>query len=139
MNILSGTYGFDLLSIFILIISLFFNFGKIPRLISLILWGIVVFRAFSKNTYKRSQELSKFTTFINNILRKFNRQLPYMTNVSLELIPPMFTRLKYTINQKIQYKIVACPNCGQKLRLPRRKGKIIATCKRCHNEFRLRT
>ena len=62
-----------------------------------------------------------------------------MTNVSLELIPPMFTRLKYDINQKIKYKIVSCPNCGQKLRLPRRKGKIIVTCKRCHNEFNLRT
>ena len=139
MNILTGTYGFDLLSIFLLTISLFLNFGRIPRLISLLIYAIVVFRAFSKNKYKRSLELNKFTNFINNILRRFNKQLPYTTNVSLEVIPPMFTRLKYTINQKIQYKIVTCPNCGQKLRLPRRKGKIIAPCKRCHNEFRLRT
>ena len=139
MRILSGTYGFDILSIFLLLISLFLNFGRIPRLISLVLSAIVIFRAFSKNIYKRSQELNKFTSAVNNILRKFNKQLPYMTNVSLELIPPMFTRLKYDIHQKIKYKIVSCPNCGQKLRLPRRKGKIIVTCKRCHNEFNLRT
>ena len=48
-------------------------------------------------------------------------------------------RMRRTHLKKTAANVVTCPNCGQKLRLPRRKGKIIATSKRCHNEFRLRT
>ena len=33
------------------------------------------------------------------------------------------------------YKIFQCPKCGQKLRVPRHKGKIAIHCRKCGEEF----
>lgn len=140
MNIFYGTYGFDLLSIFLLFLSLLLNPFKYTRIISLLLLLIVFFRAFSKNTYKRSQELYKFTSFVNNkILYRFNKRLPNIPNSSLNSIPLAFKQIGYLIKQKFKYKIIRCPRCNQKLRLPRGKKKIIVTCKTCSFEFKART
>ena len=35
----------------------------------------------------------------------------------------------------IRYKIYKCPKCRQKLRVPRGKGKIRISCRRCQYEF----
>ncbi len=42
-----------------------------------------------------------------------------------------FSGLCYDIN----YKIYKCPKCRQKLRVPRGKGKIRISCRRCQYEF----
>lgn len=141
MNIFYGSYGFDLLSFFLLILSTLFNFGKYPRIVSFILIIIVIFRAFSKNMYKRSAELTKFITIINKLLGKFGKQIPYnmLPRIGLESIPEGFKQIKYYFNEKRKYKIVQCPNCSQKLRLPRGQKKIIVTCKRCKHEFKIKT
>lgn len=33
------------------------------------------------------------------------------------------------------YKHFQCPNCGQKVRVPRGKGKVRVTCPKCHTKF----
>lgn len=38
-----------------------------------------------------------------------------------------------------EYKHLKCPECGQKVRVPRKKGKIRVTCPSCHNKFEART
>lgn len=144
MNFLSGTYGFDILSMFLLVISLLLNLNHYTIFISPILLAIVIFRAFSKNTYKRNAELVKFTSIVNKILGRFGKRLPYpLPKVSLESYSLLFKQLKYAWQQKREYKkkykIVKCPNCKQKLRLPRGQNKIIVTCKRCSHEFKMRT
>jgi len=144
MNFLTGTYGFDVLSIFLLILSMFFNFGQYTRYISYLLMIIVVFRAFSKNTYKRNAELLKFTSLVNKILGRFGKRLPYpLPKASLEAYPILFKRMKDNLAKKRQsnkqYKIVKCPNCKQKLRLPRGQKAIIVTCRKCTKEFKMKT
>ena len=140
MNFLYGTYGFDILSFFLLLLGTLFNSFYYTRLIGLFLLIIILFRAFSKNTYKRSSENYKFISFINNkILFRFNKRLPDIPNVSLYSITPLFTSLKNKINEKLHYKILKCPNCKQKLRVPRGKKKIIVTCKRCLYEFKAKS
>lgn len=140
MNFLYGTYGFDILSLFLLLLGTLFNSFYYTRLIGLFLLIIILFRAFSKNTYKRSSENYKFVSFINNkILFRFNKRLPDIPNVSLYSITPLFTLLKNKINEKCHYKILKCPNCKQKLRVPRGKKKIIVTCKRCLYEFKAKS
>ncbi len=42
-------------------------------------------------------------------------------------------------NLKASYKIFRCPDCKQKLRVPRGKGKINIICKNCGTEFVKRT
>lgn len=140
MNIFKGTYGFDILSIFLLFISLILNLGKHTHLLGTLVTLYVIYRAFSKNIYKRSNELYKFTNLANKVLFRFGKRLPdNMPRTSLENIPLIFSQLKYVINEKRQYKIVKCPKCGQKLRLPRGQKKIIVTCKICRFEFKERT
>ncbi|AQM58905.1 hypothetical protein [Clostridium baratii] len=140
MNIFYGSYGFDILSIFLLIVSMFLNLNKYTHLVGTLLILFVIYRAFSKNIYKRSLELNKFTSLVNKILGKFGKRLPEnLPRTSLDHIPYLFNSIKYKINQKFKYKIVKCPKCNQKLRLPRGKGNIIVTCKRCSHEFRIKT
>lgn len=135
----TGTYGFDLLSIFLMLIGCVFNTFRYTRIIGLILLIIVLYRAFSKNIHRRTKELYKFTAIINKGLAKFNKRLPDMGNSSLANIPLAFSNLRSAITQKFRYKIVKCPSCGQKLRLPRGQKKIIVSCRRCKAEFKMRT
>lgn len=137
---LYGSYGFDLLSLFLLILGSLFNFSKYTSPLGLLIFIVVLFRAFSKNIFKRTNELNKFIDFFNKLLRKFNKEIPYnLPSVTFDSFSSSFSILKNNINQKIQYKkqykILKCPKCKQKLRVPRGKGKITVTCKRCCHEF----
>ena len=51
----------------------------------------------------------------------------------------MFENIKFKYTQYRNYKITKCPNCKQKLRLPRGKGNIVVTCKKCSTKFDFRT
>lgn len=42
---------------------------------------------------------------------------------------------KNKVESLIDYKVVKCPNCGSKLRIPKEKGKIKVTCPKCSNSF----
>ena len=140
MNIFYGAYGFDILSIFMLLIISLLGFNSYTRILGMVLLILVIYRTFSKNIYKRTAELNKFIDIINKLLSKFGKRMPYnLPRIGLDSIPMLFNRLKYKIDQKIKFKIVKCPNCGQKLRLPRGKKHIIVTCRRCSNEFRIKT
>ena len=137
---LYGSYGFDLLSLFLLILGSLFNFSKYTSPLGLLIFIVVLFRAFSKNIFKRTNELNKFIDFFNKLLRKFNKEIPYnLPRVTFDSFSSSFSILKNNINQKIQYKkqykILKCPKCKQKLRVPRGNGKITVTCKRCCHEF----
>lgn len=35
----------------------------------------------------------------------------------------------------VDHRLVSCPNCGSRLRLPTGKGKIKATCPKCNTSF----
>lgn len=37
------------------------------------------------------------------------------------------------------HKHVACPSCGQRVRVPRGKGLIRVTCPRCHGKFEIKS
>ena len=37
------------------------------------------------------------------------------------------------------YKHLKCPECGQRVRVPRKKGKLRVTCPACHEKFEART
>lgn len=140
MGFLYGTYGFDALSMLLLILSMFLNFGDFTRILSFLILIIVAFRAFSKDIYKRSSELTKFLNLLNKISPKFAQKINLLfPRTSLDAFSILWQHLKNYLNQKKQYKIVKCPKCGQKLRLPRGKGNIVVTCKKCANEFKMKS
>lgn len=140
MKFLEGTYGIDLLSLFLILISCIFNIWDITRVFSIVLLVFAFYRAFSKKIYKRRNEYNIFYTYVNKLLSKFGKSIPYNLPVyNLNNFSKVFENFSYLINEKKNYKITKCPKCQQKLRLPRRKGNIVVTCKRCSTKFDFRT
>ncbi len=140
MNFFNDSYGLDLFSIFLILVSSFLNLFSLTRIVALIVLLIALYRVFSKNVEKREQELRNFCMNINKILSKFNRALPSNLPVfHFSDCAPLFSNFKKWFNEKRNFKIVKCPRCSQKLRLPRHRGRITVTCKRCLHEFKLKT
>lgn len=123
---MNGRYGGDQLSMVLLLLSITFTIisrlTKMPliALIGYIPMGISVFRMFSKDTAKRSMENYKFAIFISPIYSRYHK---------------LMSRIK----DSKTHKYFKCPNCKQKLRLPKGKGKIIVTCSKCRTKFNKRT
>jgi len=113
-------YGFDRLSRDVVIVGAVLSLTRYTLGLSLVFVAYGIFRTCSKNKYKRYQELSKYENIISIIKKKF-----YRSNTSIE--------------ERRKYKIFKCPNCSQKLRVPRKKGKVVITCKKCGNEFKGRS
>jgi DNA-directed RNA polymerase subunit RPC12/RpoP len=84
--------------------------------VALILLGICYFRMFSKNYSQRSAENQKYLEMTRGIRTKL-------------------TKAKNRIVQSKDYHIYKCPTCGQKIRIPRGKGRICITCPKCRHEF----
>lgn len=117
-----GRYGIDALSRFIfalalilLVISRFYlrDFFYIISLMT-ILYGY--YRIFSRNKDRRYRENNLYLAYMNKLKKLLHKQ-------------------KYMFKQRKVYRIYSCPNCKQKIRVPKGKGKIMITCPKCRNEF----
>jgi DNA-directed RNA polymerase subunit RPC12/RpoP len=122
LRFMQGRYGTDHLSKFMMIVGLVFLFiasifpNSIVYLISLLLIIISYIRIFSKDHQKRYKENQWFLKHFGSIYN---------------IIP----NLKRKLNQTKQYHIYKCPNCKQKIRVPRGKGKIEIKCQKCSTKF----
>lgn len=124
-KIMYGRYGGDNLSKALLILSfvLIIIAGFLPTsLSSLVLIGYIptivcIFRIFSKNIYKRQQENRKYLKFENSMIKGIKQKL---------------NRVK----DSKTHKYFTCPDCKQKLRVPRGRGKISVTCPKCKKTFK---
>ena len=90
------------------------------------------YRILSRDYGKRQQENSKFLTLRYRFTSKWNRWIHpkgYTAKGS------RWEKLKYDLAQKKAYHIYKCPGCGQKIRIPRGKGKIAVICPKCNTEF----
>lgn len=120
-RIFGGGYGFDKLSYVLAIAGIVITaFGRGGRTLGIVLIGVSLWRAASKNKYKRYQELATF--------ERMTSVFQINTN-----------KFKRDFNEKRSFKVLTCPQCGQKQRVPRGKGKIIITCKKCRNEFKAKS
>lgn len=89
------------------------------RILTALLWASLifsVFRMFSKNYAKRSEENKKYLAIKYKITSKFNL-------------------IKRQIKDRKLYKYFSCPQCGKTLRVPKGKGKVRVTCPNCANSF----
>lgn len=139
-GILRSFYGIDFLTLVLFLISSLLNFSRYTSLVGTIIFIYALLRIFSRNKYKRKAELNKFIYYLNKPLSKFKiiipSNLPAFDYTSLDFY---IKYMKNKIYQKKHYKIVKCPSCSQSLRLPRKKGNIVVTCKRCSYKFDLKT
>lgn len=132
-NYFEGSYGLDRFSRVILITGGLFLIGRsyVPALILICYGG---FRALSRNIEARRREEIAFDEIMARISYKFN-QFMHSKGLGNWSIKRKLKDLK----DRRYYVIISCPKCSQKLRLPKKKGNIIVTCKRCANQFKIRT
>lgn len=117
-----GSYGQDSLNKFLLtgalaamVLSLFTGWD-ILYLFALAALVYTYFRIFSKNYTKRYAENQIFLKSTEGIRRFFSTQ-------------------KNVMGQRKTHHIYKCPSCGQKIRVPRGKGKVAVRCPKCSTEF----
>ena len=117
-----GRYGMDGLGNFILwtamgliVLSWFFG-GSVLYTMALVLLALGYFRIFSRNVQKRYQENCTYYRYVNKVKDFFKKQKSYM-------------------QQRKTHHIYKCPQCKQKIRIPKGKGKVAITCRRCGTEF----
>ncbi len=84
--------------------------------LGILLLAYVYFRMLSKNISKRYAENQAF--------------MPYYYRVTGWL-----SSKKRGMERNKNYRIFACPQCKQKLRVPKGKGKIQIRCSKCGHEF----
>jgi DNA-directed RNA polymerase subunit RPC12/RpoP len=119
---MNGRYGLDQFSKFLvftgIIIVLISNFigGIFLNTIGLAAFVYAYFRMFSRNHPKRYRENQKYLSYLNKFKNFFKKQNNHM-------------------NQRKTHHIYSCPNCKQKIRIPKGKGKIEIACPKCHTRF----
>lgn len=124
-----GRYGSDELSKALIIAALacillqIFTTGWGDKVLSILAWAVLIYcyyRMFSRNHTKRWMENQKYLSFKNKITGSINRQKGYAS-------------------QRKTHHIYKCPGCGQKIRIPRGKGRIEITCPKCKTTFMKRS
>ena len=119
---MAGRYGNDQLNQFIFIVAIISMVLEIITrqslfyTLTLVLLILAYVRVFSRNINKRYEENIKFLQKKDAILNKFRKQ-------------------KYYAAQRRNFHIYTCPQCKQKIRIPKGKGKISITCPKCRTSF----
>lgn len=119
---MAGRYGNDQLNQFIFIVAIISMVLEIVTrqsifyTLTLVLLVLAYVRVFSRNINKRYEENMKFLQKKDAILNKFRKQ-------------------KYYAAQRRDFHIYTCPQCKQKIRIPKGKGKISITCPKCRTSF----
>ncbi len=127
----SGRTGVDALGrtatwiALILMLLTMITHSNIVYLLSMACLIYSLWRMFSKNYQKRYRENQWFLTKTAGIRNVLN----------IRNIKSTIERIKYDARQRKIYSIFKCPNCKQKLRAPRGRGKIEVTCSKCHTVF----
>ena len=119
---MQGRYGVDslsrFLSVVLIVVILIGMLVRLPllELITFALLIVLYWRMFSRNISKRYAENQKFLQLRDRFLGNFSN---FGSNMS----------------QFKDYHIYKCPQCSQKIRIPRGKGHIMVKCPRCGFEF----
>ena len=126
---MAGRNGNDLLSRFLsfaalafMLLSLVFR-GKAGTVIwygALLVLIFSYFRIFSKNLPRRRAENAKYCQYRGQLIDGFRDWRERRC-------------------QRRDYKFFRCPSCSVMLRVPRGKGKIRVTCRKCGTSFERKT
>lgn len=117
-----GRYGVDQLTRFLngcvvllLVVNLFVR-TQIFYSLAVALLILTYYRMFSRNISARFKENERYLGFrfrATECLKKW----------------------RFRADQARRFHIYKCPGCGQKIRIPRGKGRISIHCPKCHTDF----
>lgn len=117
-----GRYGTDELSKFLVwagLVLLIASYFRPLRFLSIFAWIVLIwsyFRIFSKNVVKRSRERETYMRLTAKIRSKIN----------------VYKRM---FRERKTHRYFKCPRCKTMIRVPKGKGKIAITCRKCGNEL----
>lgn len=130
---MQGRYGADEFSRFLIGVSfvlLILEMLTRNVVFGVLFWLVFVycyFRIFSRQFVKRQQENQKYLTLRYQAKTKWYH-LTHGKGLN-------FDSMKRNMEERKRYHIYKCPNCKQKIRIPRGKGKIAVRCPKCQTEF----
>jgi len=117
---MQGRYGVDDFSRFIMGVALvLIILAMFANIFSRTVGSTLVYayiRIFSRNIQQRYAENQKFLQMTSKFRFRFNKE-------------------KDLMKQRKTHHIYSCPGCGQKIRIPKGKGKIEIECPKCHTKF----
>ena len=125
---MQGRYGVDDFSRFIMGVALTLiiltmvvtmfnrNVGSILDFLGIAAIVYAYFRIFSRNIQQRYAENQKYLNYRYQMAVKWDR-------------------FKKHLAQRKNYRFYKCPQCKQKVRVPKGRGKICITCPKCRTEF----
>ena len=126
---MAGRYGFDSLNGFMLALALAVNIANwfvwplVPTLIlygvELILVGLVIARALSRNINMRALENRRFRSVYDPVKKWI-----------------LFQVKKF--KERKDYKYLKCPFCKAQLRVRNQKGEHGVRCPKCRGDFRVK-
>lgn len=127
-KIMEGRSGGDSLSRALLFLSLLLLIivGLLPKSLSIlsviayIPTIICIYRMFSKNTFKRKRENYKYLRVENSIIKWSKQKLGVAKNFKT-------------------HRYFDCPDCKQRLRVPKGQGSITITCPKCKKSFKAKS
>ncbi len=129
---LKGRYGQDTLNWVLIALGILFSMASIllsslsPVLygmlfmLSTLVFVLALIRIFSRNIPARQRELNVFMGFIYKVKSWFSRTLGAAS---------------VQRRQRRVYRFFTCPQCSQKLRVPKNKGKVRIICTKCGHSF----
>lgn len=129
MQFMYGRNGFDLFSRFLTYFALVLVVLQllIGGAVGKVLWYLAIavliydyFRVFSRNLSKRREENAKYYQYRMKVINGFRDW-------------------KDRRRQSRDFKFFRCPSCRAMLRVPRGKGKIRVTCRKCGTAFERKT
>lgn len=69
-----------------------------------------------------------------NILKRSQENQIFVENF-IEPIKGVFGKANKDKAKDKDFKYISCPSCGQRLRIPKNKGKIKVRCPKCKEKF----
>ena len=138
-----GRYGSDQFNKFLMytelvcfiiaiILNMFSGWGRLFYWLCIACIVYMYFRMFSKNIYKRRKENETYLR-ISARVRDFFRGRSGKRGTRSS--GSYGGRRGSEINYDDMFKIFRCPSCGQRIRVPRGKGRIRITCPKCKIQF----
>lgn len=119
---MQGRYGVDALSKFMMVVAIVFmvinmvtKWNGANALVTIML-VLVYFRMLSRNIPKRYAENQKYLQVSSGVRA-------------------WWYRVKRDLAQRKTHRIFYCPNCKQKVRVPKGKGRIEIRCPKCYTTF----
>ena len=121
VRFMQGRYGNDRLGQAMLVLALIcmvLSIFRIPFVstVGLVVLILVYYRMFSRQISKRAAENQKYLTLEWKVRARLQKR-------------------KQAVAQSRTHRIFKCPECRQKIRVPRHRGRIAISCRKCGAEF----